>query len=392
MVPSPAAMNVLFLSPAFPPNLRHFCERLAANGVVALGLGDSPGHDVPVSLAGALREYVFLPSLTDEDAVYRAAAGLISRHGRLDRIESVSEHWLDTAARLRDDFRVPGPSADTVARHRRKSGMAGIFEDASIPSIPGTLATSIEAVRAFSARCGYPIVLKPDTGAGAARTFSVADDAALAVAFREDLGGHLAQPFIEGDIVTYDGLVDADGRIVYVTSHRYDTGIMQVVSGALDGHYYSLRAIPPELDAVGRRAVAAFELRSQLFHLEFFETPRGYVALEMNLRAPGGFTTDMMNHGSDIDVYDLWAKVVAGHSLERFTYERKYHTGHAGRRDGRDYRLSEDEVSRQLGATVVQRRRLPRELATMQGDVMFLLRSPDLAELRRGIALVQERA
>lgn len=65
---------------------------------------------------------------------------------------------------------------------------------------------------------------------------------------------------------------------------------MEVRTGALDGFYYFLRGIPPELEQVGRRALAAFSLRRRFFHLEFFACPDGlYVAIEMNVRVPAGF-------------------------------------------------------------------------------------------------------
>ena len=60
----------------------------------------------------------------------------------------------------------------------------------------------------------------------------------------ELLPARYAQPFITGDIVTYDGLLDRDGTIVFATSHAYDAGIMEVVGQQRDGHYYSLRDIP----------------------------------------------------------------------------------------------------------------------------------------------------
>jgi hypothetical protein len=386
-------MNVLFLSPAFPPNLYLFCTALAARGARVFGLGDSPPSDLRPELRGALSEYVWVPSLADAEVVYRATAGLISRHGRIDRLESLIELWLDAASRLRDDFNVPGLREAEMRTQRSKTGMAGLFAKAGIAHPPGERAAGLERARAFAERHGYPLIFKPDTGAGAVRTFTVASDAELERAFDgpdASLAGHIMQPFIQGDIVTFDGLADREGRIVFFTSHRYDTGIMQVVSGALDGHYFSLREVPPALEDVGRRALAAFDVRERFFHLEFFETPGGYVALEMNLRPPGGFTTDMMNYACDFDVYDLWAAVLTGASLEGFTYERRYHTAHAGRRDGHRYRLPHAALVEALGERLVYHRRLPREFAAMQGDEMYLLRHPELDAVKEAIALVQE--
>ena len=385
-------MNVLFLSPAFPPNAYLFCAALARRGARVLAIGDSPHGDVRPELAAALAEYVWVPSLGDHAAVLAQAAGLARRHGPLDWIDAQIELWLELAARLRDDLDVPGPREAELRRQRSKSGMAEIFDRAGIPRPRGERVTSLARALAFGRAEGYPLIFKPDTGAGAVSTFTADSEAALPGAFARATPGHILQRFVSGDIVTFDGLTDREGRVVFCTSHRYDTGIMQVVSGGLDGHYYSLRAVPPSLDAIGRRAVAAFDVRSRFFHLEFFDTPGGHVALEMNLRPPGGFTTDMMNYAADIDVYDLWARIVVGERPPPILAEPRYHAAHAGRRDARRYRLSHGELLAALGETLVWHRRLPREFSAMQGDEMYLLRHPDLEGIERAIGLVQAPA
>lgn len=239
---------------------------------------------------------------------------------------------------------------------------------------------------------GFPLVCKPETGSGAVATFPVNNEAKLVSTLERELRSHVVQPFIAGDIITFDGLADRAGRIVFSTSHVYDTGIMQVRQGQRDGYYFSLRALPPALEEVGRRAVAAFDIRERFFHVEFFRQDEGFVALEMNLRPPGGFTTDMMNAACDIDVYALWASVMIGDELDSFSFERKYHTAHAGRRAGRRYRLSVEELRQRLKDTLLCERPIPPAFADTMGDVAYLLRHRDLDELKAAIALVQEPA
>lgn len=198
------------------------------------------------------------------------------------------------------------------------------------------------------------------------------------------------QPFINGPIVTFDGLTNYAGSIVFCASHVYDAGIMRVRSGALDGHYYSLRAIPEALEELGKRAVAAFDLRAQFFHLELFQGSDGsYTALEMNLRPPDGFTTDMMNEAGNIDVYSLWARAITGDPLTNVDYRREFHTAHAGRRRGRVYRHTHEDLVHGLGRTLRSVRPIPAAFAHTMGDTMYLLRHPELDALRRAIALVQ---
>jgi hypothetical protein len=270
--------------------------------------------------------------------------------------------------------------------------MARLFEKAGILHPPGVPAGDAELVRQFATGHGFPLVFKPDQGSGAEDTFRVNSADELARVLDRDLRGHLVQPYIVGDIVTYDGLTDSHGRIVFSTSHVYDVGIMQVRETERDGHYYSLRELPEDLERCGRTAVAAFEVRERFFHLEFFRRPDGsLMALEMNLRPPGGFTTDMMNVACEIDVYDLWARALVGHDLRDFEFERKFHTAHAGRRNGRTYRLTERELERELGDTLVARKPISHHFAATMGDVMYLLRHANLEQLESAISLVQSR-
>jgi hypothetical protein len=260
-----------------------------------------------------------------------------------------------------------------------------------VPFPSGIRCSSSQAVRDFAAQHGFPLVFKPDSGSGATSTFRVSTQAELEAALQQPLHGHLVQPFVEGGIVTFDGLVDRAGRVVFCTSHAYDRGIMELRAGALDGFYYSLRSIPPALEQLGRRALAAFKLRQRFFHLEFFARPDGsYVALEMNVRPPGGFTTDMMGFACDFDVYALWAAVIVGDSLDGFSYERKFHTAHAGQRHERAYVHSAAALPGLLGETLVRVLPIPAAFASTMGDTAYLLRHPSLEALLDAIGVVQQ--
>jgi len=384
-------MNVLFLSPFFPPNADRFCRALHARGVNVLAIGDEPPERQPADLV--LGEYVYEPAMAHYPALRAATAGLIARHGRLDRIESNNEHWLQAEGKLRDDFAVSGLSESQTRALRSKSMMASVFAKAAIiypPTMRGTASASAQA-REEAARLGLPLVIKPDSGSGAVDTFVVSTESELDAALRRDLSGHVLQPFVSGDIVTFDGLADANGQIVFFTSHRYDRGIMQVREGRIDGHYYSLRDIPADLERVGRRAVAAFDIRERFFHAELFMlSDASYVGLEMNIRPPGGYTTDMMNAACGIDVYDLWAGVLSGESFADFSYTRGYHAAHAGRRFAHRYLLTDAELQRELGDTLFAVRSVPDVFAATMGNVGYLLRHPNLVQLKQAISRVQQ--
>ncbi len=382
-------MNVLFLSPAFPPTAPAFCEALAAQGVTVLGVGDEPLRP-DSSLHAVLRDYVHEPRMSEHEVLRQRVQELSRAHGPIDRVDSNGEHWLLAEARLRDDFGITGLSSAELKRQRSKLRMAQIFAGASIPHPPTISAADGSRVQRFASEHGFPLVFKPDTGSGAVDTFRVPSEGVLKTVLERHLDAHVVQPFVEGDIITFDGLTDRTGRIVFETSHVYDTGIMQIREQTLDGHYYSLRELPAQLQDVGRRAVAAFDIRERFFHLELFRgDDSSLTALEMNLRPPGGFSTDLMNAATGANIYALWAAILAGKDVGDFRYERRFHTAHAGRRAGRNYRVPAAELTAALGEMLFAERAIPRAFADTMGDVAYLLRHDDLDELRRGIQLVQ---
>ncbi|MDD5628201.1 MAG: carboxylate--amine ligase, partial [Elusimicrobia bacterium] len=142
-------MNVLLLSPHFPQNFQAFTFALREAGAQVLGIGDAPESELGGELRSALAEYCHVPNMADYDSLYRAAAWLISRRGRIDRIDSHAEHWLGLEAQLRQDYGIFGQKPSDLDFNRRKSGMKEIFRQAGVPVAPGERVTSAEQIRAF---------------------------------------------------------------------------------------------------------------------------------------------------------------------------------------------------------------------------------------------------
>jgi biotin carboxylase len=379
-------MNVVLLSPYFPPNYYHFAAALRQNSVNVLGLGDAPYGDLRFELRSALSEYYRVDDLHRYDDLIRACGYFTHRYGKLDRIESHNEYWLETDARLRTDFNVAGPKSDELAWVKQKSKMKQIFSQAGIAVAPGLVAQTYAEAAQFVAKAGYPIVAKPDTGVGASGTYKLHSDTDLAQFFAaKPAANYLLEAFVAGALYSFDGVVDRDGNIVFYTAHFFSQGIMETVNEELDIFYYSLRELPPGLEDVGRRAVAAFKLRERFFHIEFFQQADGrWVALEINMRPPGGMTMDMFNYANDIDLYREWANLVAFNRFQT-KYSRPYHCAYVGRRRTRQYRLSHAEVLHGYGALIPEHGPMSEVLSPALGHYAYLLRAPDLATLQAAI-------
>ena len=97
-------MNVVFLSPHFPPHYFRFCLNLKAAGANVLGVGDEPYENLSEDVRTALSEYFQIEDMHNYDALVRACGFFTHRYGKIDRLDSLNEYWLSTEARLRDDF------------------------------------------------------------------------------------------------------------------------------------------------------------------------------------------------------------------------------------------------------------------------------------------------
>lgn len=387
-------MNFVYLSPHFPPNYYRFCVGLREEGVNVLGLADAPYDSLRPELRGALSEYYRVGDMNSYDELVRALGHFTHRHGKLDRIDSQNEHWLETEARLRTDFNMRGLRADRIGDVKRKSRMKEIFRAAGVRVARGAVVRTLGEARTLVAETGFPVVAKPDVGVGAASTFKIRDEGGLAAFFASKPPvNFIIEEFVQGRIFSFDGLVDRDGNIVFCTAHAYSQGIMETVNEDNHVFYHSLRDIPPDLEEAGRRTARAFDVRERFFHFEFFRADRdgGITALEVNMRPPGGLTTDMFNFGSDIDIYREWARVVAGKPFPTGG-SRTWHVAYVGRKRSKRYSRSHEEILRSLGPLVCHHEEMDSIFRDAIGDYGYLVRSKELDEVLAAARLIHETA
>ncbi len=384
-------MNVVFLSPHFPPHYFRFCQNLKTAGATVLGIGDEPYENLARHLKESLTEYYRVGDMHDYDALLRACGYLTHRYGKIDRLDSLNEYWLGTEARLRDDFNIFGVRGGEIDFIRRKSRMKAKFREAGVPVARGKVAATIDEARELVAETGYPVIAKPDGGVGAIATYRIEDDRALADFFRAKPDAEtILEEFVSGTIVSFDGLADKTGNPVFFTGHIFSQGIMETVNEARHIAYYSLRDIPASLEKIGRACLRTFNVQERFFHIEFFRTgPDRYTALEVNMRPPGGFTTDMFNYACDIDIYRIWAELLVQGRTD-VPFSRKYHCCYASRKFNRPYVHSHEEIMARWGSHMVQVESVPGVFASALGDIGYIFRSENLSEIEEITAFIHE--
>jgi hypothetical protein len=359
-----------------------FCVRLRELGANVLGLADEPYELLHPELRAALTEYYRVGDMHNYDELLRALGYFTHRYGKIDRLDSHNEYWLESEAGLRTDFNIFGLKRPDMPQIKRKSLMKQTFIKAGVPVARGRVVRTLREALKLVKETGFPLVAKPDIGVGAAKTYKINSQVELENFFREKPAvDYIMEEFIQGEIITFDGLTDRDGNLVFSSSMKYSQGIMETVNDNTHVYYYTLREIPQDLEDMGRKTLKAFGVRERFFHFEFFRDTQGkLIALEVNMRPPGGMTTDMFNFSNDIDIYREWANIIM-HNHFAAQPSRAYHCAYIGRKFNRVYAHSHEQILAEFADRIVHHENISGVFSAALGDYGYLVRSPELSEI-----------
>ncbi|MBR7928314.1 carbamoyl phosphate synthase large subunit [Aerococcaceae bacterium zg-ZUI334] len=369
-------MNYIVISPYYPYNFQKFSIELKNKGINVLGIGQEPYDQLGSELQGALTEYFRVNNLEDIDEVKRAVAFLFYKHGPIERIESQNEYWLNMDAELREQFNVPGVKPSELNFTKRKSEMKKKFIAAGAPVVSGEVVANSEDVERVVKQLGLPLIAKPDIGVGAAATYALKTSEDVET-FKQNWDGHTDYFFEEfvddAPIVTYDGLLDKDGNIVFETGFEYTYTPIELLSQTVDISYYVTKEIDPVLRKISQKIIKEIGMKERFFHIEFFRTgEQEYITIEYNNRPPGSFSMDLYSLAYDTNLYADYAGLVAGETVTQ--KEDKAATAAITRRAGVHYRYDEAALYERFGQYIVARYDNPEAFSSLQGHWTFMVK------------------
>lgn len=377
-------MNFIYISPSFPTNHYMFCKGLKENGVRVLGIGDQPYHELSNELKASLDEYYYVHSLEDYEEKYRAVAYFSFKYGRIDYLESNNEYWLEDDARLRSDFNITtGPKYDEISFFKSKRKMKEYYKKAGVVTARYYMVKTLLGCKRFVNKVGFPVVVKPDNGVGAAATYKISNYEELVNfynTYNKDIP-YIMEEFIPGDLISFDGVCDANGDVAYPTHHIFPTPVMEIVNTQSDAFYYTEKDIPSDIYNAGQRVLKAFGAKSRFYHLEFFVLNQDklglgkkgdIIGLEVNMRVPGGNTADMVNYAHSINIYKIWADVLTfGRNTWEYYPERMY-CAYVGRRHNKWYKHTHEEILAKYANNLRMFNSLAPALAAAMGDYFYI--------------------
>lgn len=391
-------LNFVMISPHFPTNFETFAVRLRETGFNTLGIADTPYEQLSETLRNNLTEYYRVDNMEDYEQVYRAVAYFAHKYGRIDRIESHNEYWLELDAKLRTDFNVFGYKTEDMLAIKTKAQMKEVFRKAGLKVAQGRVFKDDEDARKLAKQLKFPVIIKPNSGVGASDTYKIktAEELENFFGYKTPTVEYIMEEFIDGDIVTFDGLTDHEGNIVFYSSLEYSEAVLDTVSKDGDMYYYVPRQISEKLVEMGKLCVKAFNVKERFFHFEFFrvkgdkDKKEEILPLEINCRPPGGLTIDMWNYANDFDVFKEFANIVKENKFYS-NIQHPWNVVYISRKANQNYINSIESVREKFEKNIISIQTVPGVFAKIMGEHGILARTETMEQMREIVQFAQAK-
>lgn len=335
-------MNVIFIEPAFPDEQRQFVRALASVGARVVGIGERPASMLGDELRGQLFHYEQIGSVVNEGELFKAVRAIQSRLW-VDRLEATVEAHILPAARVREACTIPGISERTAWLCRDKPSMKAALRDAGVPCAQSAGAATADEIRAFAARFGFPIIIKPRAGAGAAGTMRIDGWQALEAALpRLGADSVAVEEFIEG----HEGFLDTisiNGEVAHEFISHYYPNVLEamrerwispqiVATNRIEASGYD------EVKHMARKVIRALGIGTAATHMEWFLGPKGLKFSEIGCRPPGVGQWHNYAAANEFDIYREWAMAICHGRVDQRP-SRRYAAGIIALRPSQDGRI-----------------------------------------------------
>jgi formate-dependent phosphoribosylglycinamide formyltransferase (GAR transformylase) len=398
-VGSMPSVNVVFVEPNFPPTQRNFVRGLAEVGATVIGIGESHTEALDEQLKSWMSHYHHVPSVV-EVGVMTDAVRWIQDKVWVDRLEATIESHTLAAAQVRETCTIPGTSVRTAWLCRDKPSMKEVLRAAGVPTAASAAVRSAAEVYDFVNAIGFPVILKPRTGAGALDTTRVDNKGELDVVLGR-FGGQgvesiAVEEFVEGhegfyDTVCVNGYVSLD-----FVSHYYPNVLEAMRARWISPQFIATNRVDSvpdynEIRELGYRVNEALGIGTTATHMEWFFGPKGLRFSEIGCRPPGVGAWDLYSVGNDFDLYREWANAIV-HDHIAARPSRRYATGIVALRPDNDGNITGysgvDEIQGRSAEWVIDAHLPPEGTPTQPVEAGYManayvrMRHPDYDVLR----------
>jgi len=240
----------------------------------------------------------------------------LARERKFDRVVPMDDFDVETAAALREHFRLPGMGDTTARFFRDKLAMRVRAKEAGIPVPDFTGVFHHDDVRAFTRRTPPPWMNKPRSQAGATGITKVTSEEQLwsLIGTQNDLQSfHLLEEYLPGDVYHVDSITRG-GEVVFAAAHKCGTPPFDVAHGG--GIFTSValergKGDEPALLALNAKVLKAFGLEYGAAHVEFIKGRKDgkLTMLEAGARVGGAHIAELIEASTGLNPWAEWADV-----------------------------------------------------------------------------------
>ena len=281
-------------------------------------------------------EFFHMPDLGRQPDITHAVAYLArSRH--IDLIAALDDFDVETAAHLREHFRLPGVGASLARNFRDKLAMRTTARNAGllVPEFTGVF--NHDDLHAFMTRVAPPWLLKPRSEASSMGIKKVhhADELWPILDSLGDQGSFFVmEQFVPGDVYHVDGLMN-NGKVLFSMAHKYGQPPLSVYAG---GGVFLTRSLDREseeamtLVELNRQVLNAMGLVRGATHSEYIKSQADgkLYFLENAARVGGANIAECVEFASGVNLWREWAHIeIANLRGEKYKLP-KTHSGYAG--------------------------------------------------------------
>ncbi|MBW7882702.1 MAG: ATP-grasp domain-containing protein [Caldilineaceae bacterium] len=265
----------------------------------------------------AIDEFFMLPfpNLARQPDITYSLAYLM-RDRVIDRIVALDDYDVETAADLREHFRLPGMGASQARFFRDKLAMRSRAQEMGILAPPFSAVFTYENLHAYLTQTPGPWVLKPRSEASSMgiKLIHHPDEFWQALDLLGDRQSYfLLEQFIQGDVYHVDSVV-WDDNVVFAAAHKYGLPPMAVYHG---GGVFASSTLPHDSDetralqAANRQLIAAMGLRYGVTHAEFIRAQADgrFYFLEIAARVGGAGIDRLVEYATNVNPWIEWARL-----------------------------------------------------------------------------------
>lgn len=337
--------HVVFIAPRFLENTSRYVRCFAALEGVTLSLVSAdPESAIPESLRSRVAAHYRVDDYVDAGALTVAVRAISRSFGTVDRLTGALEQLQTPMAAVRDALGIEGIGSEVARSFRDKDRMKDVLRAAGVPVAKSGLAWSMNALRAFVERVGYPIIVKPQAGVGARATYRITSAADLDALEAQGVVPTPEQPlqieeFVRAREHTCE-TVTVRGKAVWRSGTRYFPTPLEAIESPWMQYCVLLPREDQDTEWTRFHDVSDAALQAlfgasattaagtALTHMEWFLRDDGTSLVnEVGVRPPGVGIMPLMSIAHETDFWADWAELV---SFDRFTPRaRKWAAGAA---------------------------------------------------------------